>query len=139
MSELKITEKKSTPCLQSKKKAKPKIDWLGIVHKGCRVCIFRTIEVVMIVFMISILTLLIGGIALPALSYNMASGIGITQGTDIYTAMASWLIPMLFFTLLITGATFCVLRKFIRWVHNYFSSAIRLGNERDDMKRGVVA
>ena len=117
----------------STKKTKRKRDWVAIVHKGCRVCIFRTLEGIFAFLVVTILSLIVGSMILPSISFSMASSAGITQGTDFYTAIALWLVPVLFFALLITAATFCVLRRFLKWLHNYFSGAIRKGNEKDEM------
>jgi len=118
-------------------KAKKKRDWVGIVHKGCRICMFRTIEAVIVFFVVSLITLAIGNFLIPSLAFGFADSMGITQGVDFYTASALWLFPMLFFCLLITSASFCILRKFIIKTHNYYSNVIRKGNEKDDMRKGI--
>lgn len=132
MTNLKMSDKKTDAKLKGTKK---KRDWVGIVHRGCRICIFRTIEAVIAFLVISILTLIVGGVLLPALSFNMATGIGITQSTHIYNAIASWALPMLFFVLLITAAVFCVIRRFLKWIHFRFTNVICKGNANDIMKR----
>lgn len=107
-----------------KNKSKTKRDWKGLVHRGCRVCVFRTLEGIFAVLVVTIFTMLIGSMAIPTISYSMASSAGITQSTDLYTTIALWILPMLFFSLLITAASFCVLRIFLRWLHRYFSKFI---------------
>lgn len=127
----KMTDKVNSEKSSKKVKNKPKRDWVGIIHRDCRVCIFRVLEAVFAVLVVTILALVVGSMFLPGISFSMATTAGITQSTDIYTAIALWLIPMLFFTLLITAASFCILRKFLRWLHAFYSNAIRKGNEKD--------
>lgn len=133
---IELENKKPKTNITSKKK--PKRDWVGIVHKGCRVCIFRTIEAVFAFFGVTIITIIIGTMAVPSLSFSMASTAGITQNTDLYTAIGLWLLPVLFFTLLITAATFCVLSRLLKWLHRYFTEQIAKGNKNDDEKRGTA-
>lgn len=106
------------------KQKKAKKDWVAIVHRGCRVAIFRIIEVVLLFITLSIICLLIGSSGIPLLAYEMSSGFGLTQTTNIYIAIASWILPMLFYTLLITAASFCILKRYIKWIHTKFTNII---------------
>lgn len=136
---LKLSEKRSDR--KSKVKSEPtnvkkKRDWVAIVHKGCRVCMFRTFEGILAILGVTIISMVVGSLLIPNLTFSIASSVGITQSTDIYTACAVWLIPSLFFLILITAATFCILRKYIGWLHKKFSKVIVDGNERDEIVKG---
>ena len=114
---------------------KKKKDWVGIIHRGCRVCIFRTIEAVVVFMFVSMFTLFVGSFLIPMLGFSVATNTGITQSTDLYTALTVWMLPMLFFILLITAAAFFIISKFLRWVHSYFSNKIVKGNVKDEEER----
>lgn len=106
------------------KAKKKKRDWVGIVHRVCRVCIFRTIEAVLAFMAISVPCLLIGSSLVPMLAFTIADGVSLTQSTNLYTALASWFLPVLFYTLLITAATFCIYKRFFRWLHSKITGVI---------------
>lgn len=101
------------------------------VHKICRIIMFRTIEGVLVMLGTTAIALIIGCLLVPNVSFSMAKSAGITQGTDFYTASALWLMPSLFFTLLIFAGTFCALRKAIVKAHKFFSGVIERGNAKD--------
>lgn len=106
---------------------KKKIDWAKVrasVRYGCKAVVFRVLEAIVLLFVVSTICLLIGSSAIPLLAYDMSEGFGLTQSTNIYIAIASWILPMLFYTLLIAAATFCVLKHFIRWNHAKFTALI---------------
>ena len=110
------------------KNAKPKRDWNKVkeaVHKACRIAMFRIVEYVIVFFVVSISVVLIGGGVIPSLAYELSSSFGLTQSTNYYIALASWIMPLLFYTLLITAATFCVLSTFIKWLHKKFTKVIQ--------------
>lgn len=109
---------------REKVKTKPKKDWVAIVHKGCRIAVFRIIEAVVLFITLSVICILIGNSGIPILAYEMSSGFGLTQSTNIYIAIASWILPMLFYTLLIAAASFCILKKYVKWVHAKFTNII---------------
>ena len=109
---------------KAKKSAKPKKDVRAIVHKWCKVAMYRIFEFVILFFVLSIAAITVGSSIIPMLSFDMAASFGLTQSTDIYTGLASWGFPMLFYTLLISAATFCVLKKFVVWIHNKFTYLI---------------
>lgn len=94
------------------------------VRRVCRIGTFRVIEAVIVFLVISTLSALIGSTCIPLLSYEMAAGFELTQSTNIYVAIASWILPMLFYTLLITAATFCVFKRFLKWIHGKFTRII---------------
>lgn len=106
------------------KKERKKRDWVGIVHRICRIGIFRTLEAVAIFVTISMLSIFIGSSVLPTLAFTVADGSHITQSTDFYTACATWLLPMLFYALLIVCGTLTIFRKFIKWLHNKITGII---------------
>ncbi len=133
------TQTVDTGSVNKKPETEKKKDWVGIVHRGCRVCIFRTIEAVAVFVAISMFTLFVGSFLIPMLGFNVATNTGITQNTDFYTALTVWLLPMLFFVLLITAAAFFIIRKFLKWIHSYFSGKILKGNMKDEAKRAEDA
>lgn len=110
--------------IKSEAETKKKRDWIAAVCRGCRVGTFRVIEAVIVFLVITTVSALIGSTAIPLLAYEMSAGFGLTQGTNIYIAMASWILPMLFYTLLITAATFCIFKKFLKWIHGKFTCII---------------
>ena len=101
------------------------------VHKVCRIIMFRIIEGMFVMLGATIVALIVGCLLVPNVSFSMATSAGITQGTDFYTASALWLMPSLFFTLLIAAGTFCVLRRAIGRLHKFFSGVIERGNAKD--------
>ncbi len=108
-------------------KPKKKIDWQKVkakVHYGCKVIIFRVIEAVILFMVISTLCILIGNTAIPMLAYDISAGVSLTQSTNADIAIASWIAPLLFYVLLITAATFCVFKRFIKWLHSKFTAII---------------
>lgn len=115
---------------KSRRKAKNRAEtkktpkWVTSVRRACRVGSFRVIEAVIIFLVITTVSVLIGSTAIPLLAYEMSAGFGLTQSTNIYIAMASWILPMLFYTLLITAATFCIFKRFLKWIHNKFTCII---------------
>lgn len=125
MTSNKIKQEKIKSAKKAKiKKERKKRDWVGIVHKICKVCIFRTLEAVAIFVFVSTISIVIGSSLLPMLSFTTADGSAITQSTDFYTACATWLIPMLFYTLLAVSGTLFIHRKFISWIHNKMTLVI---------------
>ena len=101
------------------------------VHKICRVIMFRAIEAILVVVGVTIIVLAIGCLIVPNVSFSMATSVGLTQGTDLYTASALWFMPSLFFTLLISAGTFCILRIVLIKTHKLFSDIISRGNAKD--------
>lgn len=114
-----------------KKRAKKSRNWKMKVHKICRILMFRAIEGIFVALLATIIVLGVGCLFVPNVSFSMATSAGITQSTDFYTASALWLMPSLFFTLLIAAGTFCVLRKIIVKLHKFFSEIIERGNAKD--------
>lgn len=116
---------KKKPVKSKKKKSdKPKKDISAIVHRGCRIVIFRVIEFAILFLVLSLLYVIVGSGVVPSLAYDMAVTFGITQSTDIYTAMASWGFSMLFYTILCAVVAFTVSKKFIIKLHAKFTSII---------------
>lgn len=107
-----------------RQREKPKHKWVVAVHNACRIAMFRIVEAVALFIVVSLICVIIGSTVIPLFAYEMSAGFGLTQSTNIYIAFASWILPMLFYTLLITAATFCVLKKFIKWLHNKINNAI---------------
>lgn len=128
--------KKSKPDKKTVSKRK-KIDWQKVraaVHKACRVIIFRTIEAAIVFFVVSVVSLTIGSTFIPLLAYDMSEGFGLTQSTNMYIAIASWVLPMLFYVILISMTTFYALKRFLIWIHHKFTTVINK-SEKD----GVTA
>lgn len=112
----------------SKAASKKKIDWRKIqstVHYGFRVVIFRVIEAVILLSVIGTVTMIIGSTIVPMTAYDISAGIGLTQDTNIYLAFANWMLPMLFYVILLSLTTFFVFRRFIYWLHTNFTKIIR--------------
>lgn len=120
MSTIEMTSRKKI----KEKKERKKHNWVAVVHKACRVGVFRTLEVVAIFVFVTTISMVIGSSLLPLLSFTVANGTSITQSTDFYTACATWLIPMLFYTLLAVSGTFFLQYKFIRWIHRKMTRVI---------------
>lgn len=114
------------------KSAKPKRNIKAIVHKWCKTAMYRIFEFMILFFVLSIVTIVIGSSIIPMLSFDMAVSSGLTQSTDIYTGLASWGFPMLFYTLLISAATFCVLKKFVVWIHTKFTYLINKSEKTEE-------
>ena len=115
---------KSRRRAKNKAETKKNHDWIGSVRRVCRIGTFRVIEAVIVFLVITTASVLIGSTAIPLLAYEMSAGFGLTQSTNIYIAIASWILPMLFYTLLITAATFCIFKRFLKWIHNKFTCII---------------
>lgn len=94
------------------------------IHRFCKVAIYRIIESVILFITISMSAIIIGSAVVPTLAYDLSTSFGLTQGTNIYVAMASWGFPMLFYVLLISLTAFCVFKKFIKWLHGKFTYLI---------------
>ena len=109
---------------KERRKEKTEHKWVTKVRRATRIAMFRVVEAVVLFVVVSLICLLIGSTIIPLLAYEMSAGFGLTQSTNIYIAFASWILPMLFYTLLITAATFCVLKKFIKWLHDETTNAI---------------
>ncbi len=113
---------------KSQTASKKKIDWRkvqGAVHYGFRVVIFRVIEAVILLSVIGTVTMIIGSTIVPMTAYDISAGIGLTQDTNIYLAFANWMLPMLFYVILLSLATFFVFRRFVCWLHTNFTKIIR--------------
>lgn len=108
-----------------KKVKKAKRNWLQIVSRGCTICMFRITEAVCAFLAVSIISVIVGALVVPNIAFSMATSAGITQGTDIYTASALWLLPMLFFVLIIALGSFCVVKWLLKALHNLFSKFIQ--------------
>lgn len=122
-----VGDRKVEKTKKAASKTKKKIDWQKIkakVHYGCKVVIFRVIEAVIVAMFISTACIFIGNVAIPSLAYDMSAGVSLTQGTNTYIAIASWIAPLLFYVLLITAATFCVFKRFLKWLHGKFTAII---------------
>ena len=117
-------DSKSRRKAKNKAETKKKHDWVASVRRVCRIGTFRVIEAVIVFLVITMASALIGSTAIPLLAYEMSAGFGLTQSTNIYIAIASWILPMLFYTLLITAATFCIFKRFLKWIHNKFTCII---------------
>lgn len=102
-----------------------------VVHKVCRIVMFRAIEGILVAFGVTIIALATGCLIVPNVSLCMANSVGLTQGTDLYTASAMWFMPSLFLTLLITAGVFCILRVVLIKTHKLFSEFISRGNAKD--------
>lgn len=109
---------------KERRKEKTEHKWVTRVRRATRIASFRVIEAVVLFIVVSLISAIVGSTIIPLLAYEMSAGFGLTQSTNIYIAFASWMLPMLFYTLLITAATFCVLRKFIKWLHDETTNAI---------------
>ena len=72
---LKLSEKRSDR--KSKVKSEPtnvkkKRDWVAIVHKGCRVCMFRTFEGILAILGVTIISMVVGSLLIPNLTFSIA-------------------------------------------------------------------
>ena len=114
-------------------KTKKKRDIRGIIHRICKIIIFRTLEFLLDFLVASTVVLLTGGYVIPILSLNVANGIGITQSTDFYTAMANWMLPMFFYVILLILAVFTLGKKFACFVHGKFTAIINKKTEKEDI------
>lgn len=107
-----------------KKLKKSKRNWLQTVCRGCTICMFRIMEAVCVFLAATIISVIVGALVVPNIAFSMATSAGITQGTDFYTASALWLLPMLFFVLIIALGSFCALKWLFKALHNLFSKFI---------------
>lgn len=121
-----VESKKDKKSGKSKKKKsdKPKKDISAIVHRGCRIVIYRVIEFAILFLVLSLLYVIVGSGVVPSLAYDMAVTFGITQSTDIYTAVASWGFSMLFYVIICAVVAFTVSKKFIVKLHTKFTNII---------------
>ena len=94
------------------------------VHRGCRIVFYRVIEVLVLVAVISLLAVILGNLIIPSMAYGMSSSVSLTQSTNIYVAFANWILPMLFYTILMAGAAYCGFKWFMKKLHNRITETI---------------
>lgn len=94
------------------------------VHRFCKIAMWRTVEAVILFLIVSIICVVTGSGIIPFFAYQISGSMGLTQSTNIYIAFASWILPMLFYVLLVTAFVFVALRKIIKALHSYMTKII---------------
>lgn len=102
------------------------------INHICRVILWRTLEAMILFVVLSTVIILTGSGVLPYIAFSISNGIGLTQSTNIYVAMANWIFPMLFFTGLATAVVFVILRKFVKFVNTKITAAINKPQKGED-------
>ena len=109
-------------------KGRKRIEKAGYVRERvsffCSAAAWRIIEAMVVALTVSFLALSIGSVAIPALAFEVSNGVSLTQSTNLYQAYAVWLLPMLFYVLLITAAAYAVLRFVIKKWHQFINTRV---------------
>lgn len=84
----------------------------------------RAVQYVVTSLIVGIICLLIGNTCLPIIAYQMSAGFGLEQGTNLYVAFASWMLPMLFYMILISAGTLFLLKFIIKKIHTRFNAVL---------------
>lgn len=90
----------------------------------CRAAAWRIIEAMVAILSVSFVAILIGSFVIPSLGYETGMSAALTQNTNIYQAYMAWLLPMLFYVLLITAGTYAVLKFLLKKWHLFISAHI---------------
>ena len=96
-----------------------------------RAAMWRISQYMLTFFITSVLALVFGSMIIPFVAYELSAGANITQSTNFYVAIASWIAPLVFYTAAITALGIAVIKKINRKLSDFATKMINKQKEND--------
>lgn len=96
-----------------------------------RAAMWRVSQYMITFFITSALVIFFGSMVIPFFAYELSAGANITQGTNLYVAIASWIAPLVFYTAAITAFGIFVIKKINKKLSDFATKMINKQKEND--------